>query len=189
MSNNDEKKLGKSEYFELREKRLKLVYRILYVIVAIWVATLISIGTQEMTTEIAPMYAFLLAATSLLVINIIKYSLMEFRCMKVVGNIEESLLKQTEERYDNIWKSFSVILSLNALFMLLHMSFSSVFNTETLTVIFCVCILYFLVWSFIELFKKKFKDITIRIFDIVGLVVGAITAYSICSIMCLVMIK
>lgn len=189
MSNNNEKKLGKSEYFELREKRLKLVYRILYVIVAIWVATLISIGTQEMTTEIAPMYAFLLAATSLLVINIIKYSLMEFRCMKVVGNIEESLLKQTEERYDNIWKSFSVILSLNALFMLLHMSFSSVFNTETLTVIFCVCILYFLVWSFIELFKKKFKDITIRIFDIVGLVVGAITAYSICSIMCLVMIK
>jgi hypothetical protein len=189
MSNNDEKKLGKSEYFELREKRLKLVYRILYVIVAIWVASFISIGTQEMTTEIAPMYAFLLAASSLLIINIIKYSLMEFRCMKVVGNIEESLLKQTEERYDNIWKSFSVILSLNALFMLLHMLFSSVFNTETLTVIFCVCILYFLVWSFIELFKKKFKDITIRIFDIVGLVVGAITAYSICSIMCLVMIK
>lgn len=189
MSNNDEKKLGKSEYFELREKRLKLVYRILYVIVAIWVATLISIGTQEMTTEIAPMYAFLLASSSLLIINIIKYSLMEFRCMKVVGNIEESLLKQTEERYDNIWKPFSVILSLNALFMLLHMLFSSVFNTETLTVIFCVCILYFLVWSFIELFKKKFKDITIRIFDIIGLVVGAITAYSICSIMCLVMIK
>ena len=189
MSNNDEKQLGKSEYFELREKRLKLVYRILYVIVAIWIAVLISIGTQEMTTEIAPMYAFLLAASSLLIINIIKYSLMEFRCMKVVGNIEESLLKQTEERYDNIWKSFSVILSLNALFMLLHMLFSSVFNTETLTVIFCVFILYFLVWSFIELFKKKFKDITIRIFDIVGLVVGAITAYSICSIMCLVMIK
>ena len=189
MSNNEEKKLGKSEYFELREKRLKLVYRILYVIVAIWVATLISIGTQEMTTEIAPMYAFLLASSSLFIINIIKYSLMEFRCMKVVGTIDESLLKQTEERYDNIWKSFSVILSLNALFMLLHMSFSSVFNTGTLTVIFCVCILYFLVWSFIELFKKKFKDITIRIFDIVGLVVGAITAYSICSIMCLVIIK
>lgn len=189
MSNNDEKKLGKSEYFELREKRLKLVYRILYVIVAIWIATLISAGTQEMTVDIAPMYAFLLAASSLLIINIIKYSLMEFRCMKVVGNIEESLLKQTEERYDNIWKSFSVILSLSALLMLLQMSFSSVFNTTTLMVIFCVCILYFSVWSFIELFIKNFKDITIRIFDIVGLVVGAITAYSICALMCLVMIK
>ena len=52
MSNNDEKKLGKSEYFELREKRLKLVYRILYVIVAIWIAALISIGTQEMLSLI-----------------------------------------------------------------------------------------------------------------------------------------
>ena len=109
--------------------------------------------------------------------------------MKVVGNIEESLLKQTEERYDNIWKSFSVILSLNALFMLLHMSFPSAFNVTTLMTVFFVCILYFLIWSFIELFKKKFKDITIRIFDIVGLVVGAITAYSICSIICLVMIR
>ena len=59
MSNNDEKKLGKSEYFELREKRLKLVYRILYVIVAIWIAALISIGTQEMTTEIAPMLSLI----------------------------------------------------------------------------------------------------------------------------------
>ena len=189
MTNNDEKKLSKSEYFDLREKRLKLVYRILYVIVAIWVAALISIGTQKMTTEIAPIYAFLLAASSLIIINIIKYSLMEFRCMKVVGNIEESLLKQTEERYDNIWKSFSVILSLNALFMLLHMSFPSAFNATTLMTVLCVCILYFLVWSFIELFKKEFKDKTFRIFDIVGLVVGAITAYSICSIMCLVMIK
>ena len=118
MSINDEKKLGKSEYFDLREKRLKLVYRILYVAVAIWVATIISISTLEMTTAIAPMYAFLSAVSSLFVINIIKYSLMEFRCMKVIGNIEEALLKQTEERYDNIWKSFSIILSLNALFML-----------------------------------------------------------------------
>lgn len=64
-----------------------------------------------MTVDIAPMYAFLLAASSQFIINIIKYSLMEFRCMKVVGTIDESLLKQTEERYDNIWKSFSVILS------------------------------------------------------------------------------
>ena len=81
MSNNDDKKLGKSEYFELREKRLKLVYRILYVIVAIWIATLVSISTQEMTEEIAPMYTFLLATSSLLIINIVKYALMEFRCM------------------------------------------------------------------------------------------------------------
>ena len=123
--NNDDKKLGKSEYFELREKRLKLVYRILYAIVAIWIAVFIFIGTEKITAQIAPIYAFVLAASSMLIINIVKYALMEFRCMKVIGNIEESLLKQTEERYDNIWKSFSVILSLNALLMLLHFSYFS----------------------------------------------------------------
>ena len=37
MSNNDEKKPGKIEYFELREKRLKLVYKVLYAVVAIWI--------------------------------------------------------------------------------------------------------------------------------------------------------
>ena len=98
--NNDDKKLGKSEYFELREKRLKLVYRILYAIVAIWIAVFIFIGTEKITAQIAPIYAFVLAASSMLIINIVKYALMEFRCMKVIGNIEESLLKQTEERYE-----------------------------------------------------------------------------------------
>lgn len=63
--------------------------------------------------------------------------------------------------------------------MLLHMSFPLAFNVTTLMAVFCVCILYFLAWSFIELFKKGFKDKTFRIFDIVGLVAGAITAYSI----------
>lgn len=189
MSNNDEKKLGKSEYFDLREKRLKLVYRILYVIVAIWIAILISVSTQEMTKELAPMYTFLLAASSLLIINIIKYALMEFRCMKVVGNIEESLLKQTEERYDNIWKSFSVILSLNALLMLLHMSFPFVLSTTVLMVVVFLCIIYFSIWSFVELFKKDFKTATVKIFDVIGLIISVITAYSICALLCLVMIK
>lgn len=140
MSNNDEKKLGKSEYFELREKRLKLVYRILYVIVAIWIAALISIGTQEMTTEIAPMYAFLLAASSLLIINIIKYSLMEFRCMKVVGNIEESLfctcgteaLSLTEMREENIQRSSRRTANNGREFIILERIIASLPSTKPL---------------------------------------------------------
>ena len=55
MSNNDEKKLGKSEHFELREKRLKLVYRILYVTVDISV-NLPSIDTNQSTSSL-PTYS------------------------------------------------------------------------------------------------------------------------------------
>ena len=189
MSNNDEKKLGKSEYFELREKRLKLVYRILYAIVAIWIATLVSISTQEMTEEIAPMYTFLLATSSLLIINIVKYALMEFRCMKVSGNIEESLLKQTEERYDNIWRSFSLILSLCALFMIIHIRYPNVFSKDVFGWVFAVCIIYFSLISIVEMFKKETNDKAISVLDHIGLFVGTITAYSICALMCLVAIK
>ena len=187
--NNDDKKLGKSEYFELREKRLKLVYRILYAIVAIWIAVFIFIGTEKITAQIAPIYAFVLAASSMLIINIVKYALMEFRCMKVIGNIEESLLKQTEERYDNIWKSFSVILSLNALLMLLHFSYFSFFSQTVLLLVFFICTIYFTVFSLASMFKRNFKDKTVRTFDLIGLFVGAMTAYSICAFMCLVVAK
>ena len=118
MSNNDEKKLGKSEYFELREKRLKLVYKILYVVVAIWIALLLNISNDSLTKDIVPAYVFLLSITSLMIIKIIKYALMEFRCMKVIGNIDEAVLKQTEDRYDNIWKSFGIELALAAELMI-----------------------------------------------------------------------
>lgn len=63
---NDDKKLSKAEYFELREKRLKLVYRILYVIVAIWIAVILNISNDGLTKDIVPAYAFLLAISSLL---------------------------------------------------------------------------------------------------------------------------
>lgn len=88
MSSDDEKTLSKSECFELREKRLKLVYKILYVIVAIWISGVLSVSDNTFTAEIVPAYAFLLATTSLMILRIIKYALMEFRCMKVIGNIE-----------------------------------------------------------------------------------------------------
>ena len=73
MSNNDEKKPGKIEYFELREKRLKLVYKVLYAVVAIWVTSIISIGGQDMTRAAVPIFALLLAVSSLITIIMIRY--------------------------------------------------------------------------------------------------------------------
>lgn len=186
---NEEQKLSKSEYFELRERRLKLVYRILYVVVAIWIAAVISISTQTMTKEVAPMYTFILSASSLLIINVIKYCLMEFRCMKIVGNIDESLIEQTEERYDNIWKSFSVILSFNALYMLFQIWFFSALNKNVLISIFTVCEVYFFICSVTNFDKKEQHRNKAMKFDMINLIVGVIAAYSICAFGCLVMIK
>ena len=71
MAQIDGNKINKIEYFELREKRLKLVYKILYVVVAIWIAGIVNISNDVITKEIVPAYAFLLAVSSLMIIKII----------------------------------------------------------------------------------------------------------------------
>ena len=186
--NNDDKKINKAEYFELREKRLKLVYKILYVVVAIWIATILGISGTDLVENIAPVYVFLLSSSSLFIIQIVKYALMEFQCMKVIGNIDDSVLMQTEKRYDNIWKSFSLTLSLNALIMIIHIKFPIVFSPNVLMWIFIGCIVYFLAFSIAEMFTKM-SDKAIKCLDIINLLVGILTAYSICAFCCAVTMK
>lgn len=185
---NEEKKLGKPEFFELREKRLKLVYRILYAVVAIWIAVLSCIATQTMTLQTAPMYAFLLSASSLVIINIVKYAMMEFRCMKVSGKIDDKLIEQTEERYDYIWKSFSLILALDALPMLVNLAFPATLSIAIFTVAFAVCEVYYIVVTIVGFFKKSLSDTSTKFLDVIGLFIGTITAYSVCALLCLVAI-
>lgn len=184
----DDKKPGKAEYFELREKRLKLVYKILYVVVAIWIAGIVNISNDALAKEIVPAYAFLLAVSSLMIIKIIKYALMEFRCMKVVGNIDEMLLNQTEERYENIWKSFGLELAFTAELMIFNVMWPILFSESALPWITVVCVSYFLIVSLIGFFKK-FSPKTTKILDTIAIFVGAITAYAIWTLVCLVAIK
>ncbi len=186
MSNNEERRLSKSEYFELREKRLKLVYKILYVVVAIWIALLLSITQTALEKTTIPVYAFLLAASSMVIIQIIKYSVMEFRCMKIIGHLSEELMKQTEDRYENIWVSFSLILSLCGIALLPHYMFAEQANEYVFMAIFSACIGYFSVLSIVKLFKNTFKDKTIKVLDAIGIVIGSAAAYSLCAAACLI---
>lgn len=186
MGNNDDKRLTKSEYFDLREKRLKLVYKILYVVVAIWIAILLSISQNTLEKTAIPVYAFMLSVSSMIIIQIIKYAIMEFRCMKIIGHLSEDLMKQTENRYDNIWISFSLILSLCGLALIPHYMFNEQVNANVFLGIFSACIGYFTVVSFIKLCKQDFKDKTIRILDAIGIIIGSAAAYSLCAATCLI---
>lgn len=186
MSNNDDKGLGKSEYFELREKRLKLVYKILYVVVAIWIAILLIISQNTVEKSAVPMYAFMLSASSMVIIQIIKYAIMEFRCMKIIGKVNKDLTEQTEERYESIWTSFSLILSLCGIALFPHYKFVEQLNVNVFLIIFFVCIGYFTVVSLVKLFKNNYKDKTIKTLDAIGIVAGSIGAYSLSAAACLI---
>ena len=186
MSNNEDRKLTKTEYFDLRERRLKLVYKILYVVVAIWIAVLLSVAQNTLEKSVIPIYSFMLSASSMVIIQIIKYAIMEFRCMKVIGHLSEDLMKQTEFRYDNIWMSFSLILSLCGLALIPHYIFVEQANAMFFMTVFSFFIGYFTVVSFIKLFKQVFTDKWIRVLDAVGIIIGSIAAYSLCAAACLI---
>ena len=186
MGNYDDKKMSKPEYFDLREKRLKLVYKILYVVVAIWIAILLSISQSPLEKSVIPVYAFLLSASSMIIIQIIKYAIMEFRCMKIIGHLSEDLIRQTEVRYENIWQSFSLILSLCGIAVIPHNFFVERVNAYAFMVIFSVCMGYFIAVSLIKLFKSTYTDKTVKIFDKINIIVGSVAAYSLCAATCLI---
>ena len=106
--------------------------------------------------------------------------------MKIIGNLSKELLEQTENRYDNIWVSFAVILSLCGLALIPHYIFSETINEYVFLSIFGVCIFYFNVVSYVKLFKKDYKDKTIKVLDAIGIIIGSIAAYSLCAAACLV---
>lgn len=186
MSNNDDKRLSRSDYFDLREKRLKLVYKILYAVVAIWIAIFFSLSQSDLKTTEIPIYSFALATSSMVIIQIFKYAIMEFRCMKIVGQLSDELINQTEFRYENIWTSFSLILSLCGLAFMPHFKYVEKISIQTFLYIFLGCMVYFTVMSFVKIFKRDFKDITIKNIDIIGIVIGSIAAYSLCAAACLI---
>ena len=190
--NENGNKYGKVDFFDLREKRLKLVYKILYVVVAIWIASLLNINDEALSTASIPFFAALLAVSSLIIINIIKYALLEFRCMKVAGKIEDEMLKQTENKYDNIWNSFEVILSVSALLMFAHIYIYKYIEPNDQPAIFevsfGVCSFYFFLASLLDFFKPRLSVMFFKILEIISIFVGIINAYSVCAWLGLVII-
>lgn len=182
---NNDKSLSKSEYFELREKRLKMVYKILYAVIVIWIAILFNLSQNKLEKSSVPVCAFMLSSLSMMIIQMIKYAIMELRCLKINGSLSNDLVQQTENRYDNIWKFFSFILSLCGVLFVLHVKLiQKVIYSHFLTA-FSVCMIYFFILSLIKIFKREFSNRTVEVFDLINTIVGSVSAYSLCAVACL----
>ena len=186
MSNIEDKKLSRTDYFDLREKRLKLVYNILYVVAAIWIAIFIGMTQSNIKITEVPIYAFALSASSMVIIQIIKYATMELRCMKITDPLNDELINQTESRYDNIWTSFSLILQICGIILIFHFMFVEKINAQIFFYVFFACMLYFIIISSLKKVKRNFTGKTIEFFDSIGIVISSIAAYSLFAAACLV---
>ena len=114
-------KLSIKEEFELREKRIKLMYKVLYIVVAILGAMILIVasGVPNNLNAIA-ILSLCLTFFSVVTFKILQYVFAEFRCLKIKAKPENILCEKAETLYDNIWKSFSVVLILSFFLMIIH---------------------------------------------------------------------
>ena len=98
---------------ELREKRLKLVYKILYVAVALWAALFVAYATTEKT--VLPLYCGFLSALTAAILNILYYIFGELRCMKIYTPAADESKVEADSKFVEIWNSFGLGVSISAL--------------------------------------------------------------------------
>lgn len=161
-SNN--KKIDREKDFELRERRLKLIYKILYILVAAWAVLFIMFMKTDVKTESdMAAYCFLLAVISLYLVMIIKFIIRELSCLKIGSEVSNEEKEQTELAYKNIWNNLLVVLLTGIVLCFVNVWTWEMFISEKnrvmvriiLTMLFVIgAIIYFLVPHF----KDKWKN-------------------------------
>ena len=119
--------------FELREKRLKLVYKILYVGVALWAALFVAYATTEKT--VLPLYCGFLSALTAAILNILYYIFGELRCMKIYAPASDKSKVEADSKFVEIWNSFGLGVSISALLTLIHTSFPAIINIVSVWIV------------------------------------------------------
>ena len=183
---NKKNKLSVKDEFELREKRLKLVYRVLYVAAILWAAVIITLSRTEITTIVAPFYAFLLSVSSVFIIRVVKYALGELRCMKIIEQADDSTKTDAETSYGYIWSLFGLSLVIHAALLLFNVAVGNVFTLKFFLITFAVCGVIHLAFNIVDLvfaiLKKPLKQGYKKSSDIVGAIIINVTVYSVCSL-------
>ena len=161
-SNN--KKIDREKDFELRERRLKLVYNILYILVAAWAVLFIMFMKTDVKTESdMAAYCFLLAVISLYLVMIIKFIIRELSCLKIGGEVSNEEKEQTELTYKNIWNNLLVVLLTGIVLCFVNVWTWEMFISEKNRVMVRIILSIFLVigaiiYFLVPHFKDKWKN-------------------------------
>lgn len=161
-SNN--KKIDREKDFELRERRLKLVYKILYILVAAWAVLFIMFMKTDVKTESdMAAYCFLLTVISLYLVMIIKFIIRELSCLKIGSEVSHEEKEQTELAYKNIWNNLLVVLLTGIVLCFVNVWTWEMFISEKNRVMVRIILSIFLVigaiiYFLVPHFKDKWKN-------------------------------
>lgn len=171
------KQLSIKEEFELREKRLKLVYKILYVAAALWGIVFLAYVSEfsnnpEQLLKTAPLYCFLLALSSVVILSIVSYAFRELQCMKISQKSTGLEKERADTAFVNIWKTFVFAVFIAAVLMIVHLWFPTIMvNAYTIGVALSLLTILKLVVEF------RVKSVKVNLF--VNASANTIAAYGI----------
>ena len=183
MDNNKEK-LELKEEFELREKRVNLMYKVLYVAAAIWISLMNFVAKKQVDASSASIFVFLLSLITAISVEILQYAFFELRCMKIKERASEEMSEKAEKLYDNIWKNFG-----EQFFMLLFIMFFHIYFVKFLTL--NISVITFSALTFISTISYMIKSTheNSKLAKEVFLFVLLLTVYFFYLFMCLAVIQ
>ena len=178
--------------FELRDKRLKLVYKILYVLAALWLSLFINLTSISLDSKISPVYCFFLAVLSLYIVNIVKYSMQELSCMRINKKPSEQEKENADMFYTDIWRNSAIIAVVASMAMFISMYIPQHIMPLSMVFGFFIGTLYFAVVLTLEdppkilqrVGIRKPKEDVLKMFHAIGILASVVVAYSLFGILC-----
>lgn len=125
-------KISVEKEFELREKRLKLTYKILYVIAVGWAVLLLvymkSVSIEKMICN------GILTILTVLLINILSFVFHEFRCLNIFQSTDDKTKELTDHKFQNIWNGFGLYCFIAILLVILDATISNFIAIGTIVI-------------------------------------------------------
>ncbi len=124
QTNNELLNTINKDEFELRERRLKLVYKILYILAISWgviflnAVKYIDENPVEVKSTI-PLFCFLLSFLSVGATSILSYTFRELKCMKINEKNTNEDKQKANTLFVRIWQEISLSIFFSLIFFIL----------------------------------------------------------------------
>lgn len=99
-----------NDSFDIRKERIGIIFKVIYVIAAFFLAGIIALQGNE-DTDVSTVYIIGSGAVSFLLcllVVLLIYVFNELQCLKITENVEENQANKTEDSYAEIFNYFSV---------------------------------------------------------------------------------
>lgn len=148
-----------NDSFDIRKERIGIIFKVIYVIAAFFLAGIIALQGNE-DTDVSTVYIIGSCAVSFLLcllFVLLIYVFNELQCLKITENIEENQASKTENSYKEIFNYFNVGGITAIVSAILVDCIKNYLSKEILAVVVCVFLVVGTVVRFIGNLTDKYE--------------------------------